>query len=205
MEKIFVINETTSINDIINYLRSEKINFETGNEYLLHAGTFNGKGVRDYLNNSGGNEFHIGKTNLGNFINSISQRGSQFKDFVDIIQKEYVAKGILPDGVPRSELIKNPDYKKLLNDTYGFFVNNDPALPTDKRFLQTFPNAEKMKFWDIASERFVAEAPSGTNFRLLVGTDNFDGGKLNDTVLGGVLKSMLPEKIKRHQSKELYD
>ena len=89
----------------------------------------------------------------------------------------------MPDGVPRSELIKNPDYKKLLNDTYGFFTQNDPTLPTDKRFLQTFPNAEKMKFWDIASERFVAEAPAGTNFRLLVGTDNFDSGKLSNTVL----------------------
>ena len=49
--------------------------------------------------------------------------------------------------------------------------------------MQTFPNAEKMKFWDIASERFVAEAPAGTNFRLLVGTDNFDSGKLSNTVL----------------------
>ena len=72
MENIFIINETTSINDIINYLRGEKINFSVGNDYLLHAGTINGEGIRNYLDKSGNNEFHIGKTNLGNFINSIS-------------------------------------------------------------------------------------------------------------------------------------
>ncbi|MBK0395658.1 MULTISPECIES: hypothetical protein [Kingella] len=42
MEKIFIINETNSINDIINYLRGKKINFSVGNDYLLHAGTING-------------------------------------------------------------------------------------------------------------------------------------------------------------------
>ena len=93
MENIFIINETTSINDIINYLRGEKINFSVGNDYLLHAGTINGEGVRKYLGKSGNNEFHVGKTNLGNFINSISGKESpQFSNFIDINSERICSK-----------------------------------------------------------------------------------------------------------------
>jgi|GEM_PF-3583316 len=146
MGNLFVINEKTSIHDIIIFLRSEKINFDRTNNYLLHAGTIDGIGAQDYLNRSGSNDFHVGKTNLGEFINSIKPDGAQFSAFIDVIKKEYVLKGILPDNTPRSELIKNPDYKKLLNDTYGFFINNYPTIPVDKRFQQVFPDAERIKF-----------------------------------------------------------
>ena len=111
-------------------------------------------------------------------------------------------KAILEMGRPNNELygklisaIKNDygfskeffeleeDNKKLIMQTAKYFLvgETDNLAPNNQKFKNTFNNTEI--FWDITSRRYVLEAPAKTNFRILVGADDFNIETLNKTLL----------------------
>jgi len=175
-------NNTLSLKDFVDAIKSSEMNFEQGKTYILYSGSISGTNTSSLVgSNFSQDYFHIGKTEVGNFLiqTQYNTNGMGVK-LLAAIQKDYISKGLIPEGSYQS---LSTEDKALVRNTMEFIFQSDPITPADPRFSQAYPKAQDMKLWDIASERFVAEAPTGTNFKILVGSDPFVVEKLQDTVL----------------------
>ncbi|EXB49421.1 hemolysin-type calcium-binding repeat family protein [Acinetobacter baumannii 146457] len=175
-------SNTLSLKDFVDAIKSSEMNFEQDKTYILYSGSISGTKTSSLVgSNFSEDYFHIGKTEVGNFLiqTQFNTNGMGVK-LLAAIQKDYISKGLIPEG-PYQSL--STEDKALVRNTMEFIFQSDPIIPADPRFSQAYPKAQDMKLWDIASERFVAEAPTGTNFKILVGSDPFVVEKLQDTVL----------------------